>query len=67
MVKFSLTAITDSGRYETVYRKRLLGMSRELRSMIEIDHVSGIEVDEFGRSSLLDAKEKAFIILTKGY
>ena len=61
--KFSVPVITDSGKYETTYRKRLLGMSRELRSMI--DHASGIEVDEFGRPSLLDAREKAFIILTK--
>ena len=44
--KFSLPAITDSKKYEETYRKRLLGMSRELRSMI--DHVSAIEVDEFG-------------------
>ena len=36
-------------------------MSRELRYMI--DHASSIVVDEFGRPSLLDAKEKAFIIL----
>jgi len=55
--------ITDSGKYEETYRKRLLGMSMELRSMI--DHASSIVVDEFGRPSLLDAKEKAFIILVK--
>ena len=30
-----------------------------------IEHASGIEIDEFGRPSLLDAKEKAFILLTK--
>ncbi len=61
--KFSVPVITDSKEYEETYRKRLLGMSRELRSMI--DHVSGIVLNEFGRPSLLDAKEKAFIILVK--
>ena len=55
--------ITDSGKYETAYRKRLPGMSVELRSMI--DHASSIVVDESGRPSLLNAKEKAFILLTK--
>ena len=39
-VKFSLPVIKDSGKYETIYRKRNLGMPRELRSMI--DHVSAI-------------------------
>lgn len=43
--KFTVPVITDSGEYEGTYRKRLLGMSRELRFMI--DHVSGIEMDEF--------------------
>ena len=61
--KFSVPVITDSRKYEETYRKRLLGMSRELRYMI--DHASSIVVDEFGRPSLLDAKEKAFILLTK--
>ena len=61
--KFSMPVITDSGKYEETYRKRLLGMSMELRTMI--DHVSGIVVDEFGRPSLLDAREKAFMILVK--
>ena len=61
--KFSVPVITDSRKYEETYRKRLLGMSMELRSMI--DHASSIVVDEFGRPSLLDAKEKAFIILVK--
>ncbi len=61
--KFSVPVITDSKEYEETYRKRLLGMSRELRSMI--DHGSGIVLNEFGRPSLLDAKEKAFIILVK--
>ena len=35
----------------------------ELRSMI--DHASSFALNEFGRPSLLDAKEKAFIILVK--
>ena len=45
--KFSMPLITDSKKYEETYRKRLLGMSRELKSMI--DHVSFIVADEFGR------------------
>ncbi|MCL4479995.1 MAG: hypothetical protein M1113_00710 [Candidatus Thermoplasmatota archaeon] len=61
--KFSVPVITDSKEYGATYRKKLLGMSREFRSMI--DHVSGIMVNEFGEQSLLDAKEKAFIILVK--
>ncbi len=61
--KFSVPMITDSKEYEETYRKRLLGMSMELRSMI--DHASSIAINEFGRPSLLDAKEKAFIILVK--
>ena len=61
--KFSVPMITDSKEYEATYRKRLLGMSMELRSMI--DHASSIAINEFGRPSLLDAKEKAFIILVK--
>ena len=61
--KFSVPVITDSRKYEETYRKRLLGMSLELRSMI--DHASSIAINEYGRPSLLDAKEKAFIILVK--
>ena len=61
--KFSVPVISDSKEYEETYRKRLLGMSSELRSMI--DHGSDIVVNEFGRPSLLNAKEKAFIILVK--
>ena len=61
--KFSLLVNPDSKEYEATYRKRLLGMSMELRSMI--DHASSIVLNEFGRPSLLDAKEKAFILLTK--
>ena len=38
-------------------------MSREHRSLI--DHASSIVADEFGRPSLLDAKEKTFILLVK--
>ncbi len=58
-----MPVITDSKKYEETYRKRLPGMSLEFRSMI--DHASSIVADEFGRPSLLDAKEKAFIILVK--
>ena len=61
--KFSLPVNTYSKKYEETHRKRLLGIFRKLRSMI--DHVSGIVVDEFERPSLLDAREKAFIILVK--
>ncbi len=61
--KFSVPMITDSKEYEANYRKRLLGMSMELRSTI--DHASSIAINEFSRPSLLDAKEKAFIILVK--
>ena len=49
-----MPVITDSKKYEENYRKRLLGMSMELRSMI--DHASSIAINEFGRPSLLDAK-----------
>ena len=61
--KFPVPVIMDSKKYEETYRKRLLGMSVELRSMI--DRASSIAVDEFGRPSLLNAREKAFILLTK--
>ena len=61
--KFSVPVITDSRKYEETYRKKLLGMSRELRSMI--DHVSEIVADKLGWPSILDAREKAFIIFTK--
>ena len=61
--KFSVPVITDSKKYGETYRKRLLRISMELRSMI--DHASSIVMDEFGRPSLMDSKEKAFILLTK--
>ncbi|MHB1708229.1 MAG: ISNCY-like element ISTvo2 family transposase [Thermoplasmataceae archaeon] len=61
--KFSVPVITDWKEYEKSYRARMLGMSKDLREMIE--HASNIEVDEFGRPSLLDAKEKTFILLAK--
>ena len=54
--KFSVPVIMDSRKYEETYRKSLPGMSMELRSMI--DHASGIMVNEYGRPSLLDAREK---------
>ena len=61
--KFSVPVITDWKEYEKRYRIRMLGMSRDLRSMI--DHASNIVVDEFGRPSLLNAREKTFILLVK--
>ena len=61
--KFSVQVITDWKEYETTYRKRMLGISRDLRSLV--DHASSIEVDKSGRPSLLDAREKAFILLAK--
>ena len=61
--KFSVPVITDWKEYEKRYRIRMIGMSRDLRSMI--DHASNIVVDEFGRPSLLNAREKAFILLVK--
>ena len=62
-VKFSVPVITDSKEYEETYSKRLPGMLLELRSMI--DHASSLDINEFGRPSLLNAKEKAFNILVK--
>jgi hypothetical protein len=41
--RFSVPVITDSRKYEETYRKRLLGMSMELRSMIY--HASSIVVN----------------------
>lgn len=61
--KFSIPVITDWKEYESTYRTRMLGMSRELREMVSSS--SSIMVDDFGRPSLLDAKEKTFILLTK--
>ena len=61
--KFSVPVISDTKKYEETYRKRLPGMSVELRSMI--DHASSIAINEYGRPSSLNAKEKAFIILVK--
>ena len=42
--KFPVPAITDSKEYEATYRKRLLGMSMEIRFMI--DTASEILVDD---------------------
>lgn len=56
-----MPVIVYSKEYEETYRKRLLGMFGN-RSMI--DHASSIVVDEY-RLSLLDAKEKAFILIAK--
>ena len=49
--KFSVPVITDSRKYEETYRKRLLGMSVELRSMI--DHASSIAINEYSLSTVL--------------
>ena len=38
--KFSVPVITDSRKFKETYRKRLLGMSMELRSMM--DHASSL-------------------------
>ncbi|MEM3828177.1 MAG: hypothetical protein QXP36_03040 [Conexivisphaerales archaeon] len=61
--KFSIPVITNWKEYEATHRNRMLGMSRDLRSVI--DHASNIVADEFGRPSLLDAKEKVLILLSK--
>ena len=66
--KFSAPVITDSGKYEETYRKRLLGMSMELRYMI--DHASSIVVDEFGSGAKVDCPKeflgkKAYLIIEK--
>ena len=61
--KFSLPMTVDWKDYESSYKTRLRGMASELREMIHSS--SDITVDEFGRPSLLNAKEKVFVILVK--
>ena len=61
--KFSLPMTVDWKDYESSYKTRLRGMAYELREMIHSS--SDITVDEFGRPSLLNAKEKVFILLVK--
>ena len=53
--KFSLPMTVDWKDYESSYKTRLRGMASELREMIHSS--SDITVDEFGRPSLLNAKE----------
>ena len=61
--EFSLPVTVDWKDYEFFYRERMKGMALELRAMI--DDSSSLVVDEFGRPSLLNAKEKVFVILVK--
>jgi len=49
--------------YEFLYREWMNGMALELRAMI--NESSSLVVDDFGRLSLLNAREKVFIILVK--
>ena len=59
--EFSIPVTTNWKDYEFFYRERMKGMALELRAMI--DDSSSLVVDEFGRPSLLNAKEKVFVIL----
>ena len=61
--EFSISVTTNWRDYEFFYRQRMKGMALELRAMI--DESSSFVVEEFGRPSLLEAKEKVFIILVK--
>ena len=61
--EFSIPVTTNWRDYEYFYRQRMKGMALELRAMI--DESSSFVVEEFGRPSLLDAKEKVFVILVK--
>ena len=60
-IKFSLPVITDWKDYEFSYRTGVRYMASKLRE--KIGSSSDITVDEFGRPSLLNAKEKVFVIL----
>jgi len=55
--------VTDWKDYEFLYRERMKGMALELRAMI--DESSSLVVYDFGRPSLLNAREKVFIIPVK--
>jgi len=59
----SIPVVTDWKDYEFLYREKMKGMALELRAMI--DESSSLVVDDFGRPSLLNAREKVFIILVK--
>jgi len=61
--EFSVPVVTDWKDYEFLYKQRMKGIAVELRAMI--NESSSFVVDGFGRPSLLEAREKAFIILIK--
>ena len=61
--EFSIPVTTNWRDYEYLYRQRMKGMALELRAMI--DESSSFVVEEFGRPSLLEAREKVFVILVK--
>ena len=61
--EFSIPVTTNWRDYEFFYRQRMKGMALEFRAMI--DESSSFVVEEFGRPSLLEAREKVFIILVK--
>ena len=61
--EFSIPVTTNWRDYEYLYRQRMKGMALELRAMI--DKSSSFVVEEFGRPSLLEAREKVFVILVK--
>ncbi len=61
--KFSVLVVTNWKDYEFFYKQRMKGIAIELKVMI--DESYSFIIDDFGRPSLLDAKEKVFIILVK--
>ena len=61
--EFSIPVTTNWRDYEYLYRQRMKGMALELRA--KIDESSSFVVEEFGRPSLLEAREKVFVILVK--
>jgi transposase len=61
--EFSIPVTTNWRDYEYFYRQRMKGMALELRAMI--DESLSFVVEEFGRPSLLEAREKVFVILVK--
>ncbi|MGC8563149.1 MAG: ISNCY-like element ISTvo2 family transposase, partial [Thermoplasmata archaeon] len=61
--RFSVPVITDWKEYERSYKTRMMNVARELRQMVESS--SNMVVEEFGRRSLLEAREKVFILLVK--
>ena len=61
--EFSIPVATNWRDYEYFYRQRVKCMALELRAMI--DESSSFVVEEFGRPSLLEAREKVFVMLVK--